>query len=199
MPQVVLIRPGVTQFDEERRIQGRLDVPLNDQGAEQARQIARDVSGLGMTTLYCASCEAAIETGERIAELLDLKSRAVRKLHNLDQGLWQGLKVDEVKRKHPRIYRQWCESPLHVCPPRGEMLQEACRRVEQLIRPIIRRHRVEEVIGFVVPEPLARVVYSYLSREDLVKVWRTRSNEERWQLLEDSLRELCHDAEPWFS
>ena len=38
MLQIVLIRPGCTDFDEQGRIKGCLDIPLNDHGRAQARR-----------------------------------------------------------------------------------------------------------------------------------------------------------------
>ena len=37
MVQIVLIRPGSTDYDEQGRIQGTLDIPLNDQGADEVQ------------------------------------------------------------------------------------------------------------------------------------------------------------------
>ena len=39
MVQIVLIRPGSTDYDEQGRIQGTLDIPLNEQGT---REVAAD-------------------------------------------------------------------------------------------------------------------------------------------------------------
>ena len=33
--------------------------------------------------------------------------------------------IDDVKRKQPKVYRQWQEQPEIICPPEGEMLSEA--------------------------------------------------------------------------
>ena len=38
MVQIALIRPGTTDYDLQGRIQGRLDIPLNQQGQEQVAQ-----------------------------------------------------------------------------------------------------------------------------------------------------------------
>ncbi len=47
MPHFVLIRPGSTDYDQQGRIQGTLDIPLDDQGAEQVQQVARSPSLIG--------------------------------------------------------------------------------------------------------------------------------------------------------
>ncbi len=42
MLTVILIRPGSTDFDEQGRIQGTLDVPLNEQGAAEVGRLAEE-------------------------------------------------------------------------------------------------------------------------------------------------------------
>ena len=42
----------------------------------------------------------------------------------MNHGLWQGMIIDEVKRKQPKVYKQWQEHPENVCPPEGEMLAQ---------------------------------------------------------------------------
>ena len=50
-------------------------------------------------------------------------------MQNLNQGLWQGMLVEDVRHKQPKVYRQWQEQPENVCPPEGEMLEQADERV----------------------------------------------------------------------
>ena len=50
-------------------------------------------------------------------------------MQNLDHGLWQGMLIEDVRRKQPKVYRQWQEQPETVCPPEGEMLSQAEERI----------------------------------------------------------------------
>ena len=85
---------------------------------------------------------------------MDIKLRKLDRMENLNHGLWQGLPIDEVRLKYPKVYRQWHEQPEMICPPDGEMLTEAAQRVEQAMTRLLKRHK-EGVVGVVVPEPLA--------------------------------------------
>ena len=58
-----------------------------------------------------------------------MRLKSVEQLHNLDHGLWQGTLIEDVRRKQPKVYRQWQEQPETVCPPEGEMLPQAAQRV----------------------------------------------------------------------
>lgn len=180
--QVVLIRPGETKFDEEGRIQGTLDVPLSRSGLLELSETAVDLQGKGLETVYCAPCASAVETASTVAEALDIKYKTLEKLQNVDYGLWQGLQIEEVKRKQPKVYKQWLEHPETVCPPEGETVASAQERVASTLGKLLKKHK-QGVIGLVVPEPLASVVRSYLTQTALSDVWHNGVDGANWEAI----------------
>ena len=48
MLQIVLIRPGSTDYDVQGRIQGSLDIPLSEQGLAEAAAVAEQLRGKGL-------------------------------------------------------------------------------------------------------------------------------------------------------
>ncbi len=183
MIRVILIRPGMTDFDEQGRIKGRLDIPLNEYGADQIVRTANELADQGIEVVYTAPCRAAEETAAVLSRTLKVKLRPIRNLHNLNHGLWQGKLIDEVRATQRKVYRQWQEQPETVCPPEGEMLGTARRRVQSALEKILRRHR-EGVVALVAPEPLASLVRSELDRSDLGDLWRAETRCGSWELIE---------------
>ena len=106
MVRVVLIRPGTTDYDEQGRIKGTLDIPLNDFGNNQTAQAADELSELDIEIVYSSPCQAAAETAAVLANSLGVKSKSVNRLQNLDHGLWQGKLIDEVKSTQRKVYKQ---------------------------------------------------------------------------------------------
>ena len=159
MLTILLIRSGITEFDAQGRIQGTLDVPLCEEGRSQALATAQDlVTRTGsIDALYAGPCLSAQQTAEIVGERLQLKPKTVKKLYNLDQGLWQGLLFDEVKAKQPKVYRQWQDRPDTVCPPEGETLQEAKERLRAALAKLTKKHK-QGTIAIVLAQPLASVL-----------------------------------------
>jgi len=169
MTTVVLIRPGATAYDEQGRVQGILDVPLSDRGRAEVVALSASLAGLPLACLYCGPGESVTRTAEAVGRAVGLRPRRVEELHNLDQGLWQGLQLEEIKRRNIKLFRQWLDDPLTICPPQGEPVEDALERIRSALKPLIRRHR-EEVVGLVVAEPIAQLIAGYLKQDPHVRL-----------------------------
>jgi len=165
MIRVVLIRPGATLYDEQRRIQGSLDVPLSERGRAEAARLVDQLADARIDAIYSAPCASALETAGPVGEALGVRVRRVEELRNLDHGLWQGLQFDEVKRRHLKLFRQWNDDPRCVCPPCGEPIESALGRMRVALKAIVRRHR-DGSIGLVVPDPMGLMVAASLRDDD---------------------------------
>lgn len=155
MPQVVLIRPGCTDFDEQHRIQGALDLPLNSRGEEQVAHVVDQLRDVPLEVIFTAPGEPARSTAAAIGQSLGVPVKELERLRNLDQGLWQGLQVEDVRRKYPKVFKQWQESPETICPPEGETVDQALNRIRKALSKRLKR---KAVIGIVVSEPLATLI-----------------------------------------
>lgn len=171
MLQIVLIRAGSTDFDDQGRIKGTLDVPLNERGATSVRQALPAIAELGIETLYASPCQAAQETAEVIGEKLSLRVRTIDRLDNVDHGLWHGLLIDEVRQRQPKVFRQCQEHPETVCPPAGEPVAAARQRVSEALDRLLRKH-TKGVLAIVLPEPLCALAKACLEGTELGDLWK---------------------------
>ena len=193
MVKIVLIRPGSTDYDQERRIQGTLDVPLNKEGNAEVTRLIEALRPLKLDAVYAPGCQPALATAEAIAKAFDVKLKKLGRMHNLDHGLWQGMRIDEVRLRQPKVYRQWQEMPQRICPPGGEMLGEAADRVRTAMAKLLKRHK-DGVIGLVVPEPLASLVRNVLNHDELGNLWKAASEHGRWEVIEVQPETLAHTS-----
>lgn len=180
--RVLLVRPGATEFDDQGRIKGSLDIPMSERGREQANSMARELAEVQVKTIYSSPCESARETAHRLAEGRDVRVKVIDALRNIDHGLWHGKLIDEVRRNHPKVYRQGLESPDELCPPGGETIRNAKSRVLKALRKIIRKSG-HELVAIVVPDPMAAVVLSVLSGEVIPDLWKAETDSGSWQLI----------------
>jgi len=163
MSTAILIRPGATDFDQQARIQGGLDLPLSDAGRQQVRDLIGRLSEHSIDIVYASPTEPALSTAREIAASLDVPLKELDGLENLSHGLWEGMLLDDVRRKHPRVYKQWREAPIAVCPPEGETCAEAHERVQRVLKKPSRRR---QTFAIVAPEPLATLIASVLRGQE---------------------------------
>lgn len=186
MLQIILIRPGSTDYNREDRIQGNLDIPLNEQGVAEVASMIGELTGHPITAVYAPPCQPAKQTGEAIARAMKLKCRKLDRMRNLDYGLWQGMKIDEVRHKQARVYRQWQEQPECMRPPEGETLEQAEQRVEAAMAKLLKRHK-EGMIAVVLPEPMASLARHYFDHGELGDLWKAASTHGQWEIIEAGL------------
>lgn len=168
---LVVIRSGATDYEMQGRIRGTLEVPLCEQGIEEAERIACQLSSEPVDGLVTSGDVAARETARIIGRRLGIEPKIVGGLTNLDLGLWQGSRADEIRSRQPRLHRQWKCNPWTVTPPEGETLDEACRRVESAVERLLRRSLAQRM-ALVLPDPLDRVVRWMALGEPVGDLWR---------------------------
>ena len=180
MLKFLLIRPGVTDFDEQHRIKGTLNLPLNEHGIAQVVQMIDELVGEKIDSIYTSPCQCCQQTADLLAKSRDMKAKTLKGLQNLNHGLWHGKRIEEVKQQQPKVYRQWQEHPETVCPPEGEPLADVQQRVETVLAKLIKKHKAG-IVALVVPEPLTSVILSQLNASTLGDLWQTTSQDGAWE------------------
>lgn len=164
MRTVAVVRPGWTDFDEQRRLIGALELPINSRGESQLPEIIEHLRELPNPPdgIVSGTTQPALGTAASIAAAFGLKARETEELVNLNQGLWQGLTIEETERRMSRVFRQWQEAPETICPPEGEPWEDAVKRVKKGLKKPLRKF---ESLVIVASEPLASLVSSLLTGE----------------------------------
>ena len=158
MSTVVLIRAGCTDYDDQHRVLGTLDMPVNQRGEAQIREIIRQMlaSQMKVEAVLTSPDDPACSTAHAIAESHSgVKVKELDELRNVNQGLWQGLPESDIRKRFPRLFRAGKEDATVICPPEGETLSDACQRLERVLSKAIRKYKVFAIVA---PEPLATVI-----------------------------------------
>jgi len=172
-------------------MKGCLNMPLSECGRGQVERIAAELADLEIDEIVTAPCESAIETATRLAKGRSVMGRSVKVrivecFRNVDHGLWHGKLIEEVRRTQPKVYKQGQESPLNLCPPGGETIQQAKDRVVKAIKKVTKRSG-GGTIALVIPDPLASIVHSILEGDDMGDLWKSETDAAQWELIEASV------------
>lgn len=127
--RIIAMRHGETAWNVDTRLQGQLDVPLNDQGREQARRAALALRHDPPDVIYSSDLSRAHATALAAAQALGLPVRAERGLRERDFGIWQGHTYAEVAERWPEQSERWRRREPAFGPEQGETLQGFFDRV----------------------------------------------------------------------
>jgi probable phosphoglycerate mutase len=174
----------MTEYDQQGRIQGTLDIPLCEEGRREVDAAIEKLRVQPLDAIYSSPCQSAEQTAEALGQVFGIKPKRLDGLQNLDQGLWQGMLIEDVKKKQPKVYRQWQEQPETICPPQGETLGAAKERVQAVVAKLLKKHKSEGVVAIVAPEPLASVFCNGLRHDEWGDLWQSKESAATWEMLD---------------
>ncbi len=141
MTELILLRHGETDWNRELRFQGHVDVALNAIGLEQARRLAARLAGETAHALYASDLLRAQQTAAPVARQLGLSSVTDPALREQCFGQVDGMKVDDIKARHPQAWEGWLRFHEDFCMPEGESTRQFHARVMDAVQRLVAAHR----------------------------------------------------------
>lgn len=84
--RLLLLRHGQTAWNLEQRIQGQIDVPLDDTGVLQAEKVAPEIAAMRPAFVRSSDLSRARVTAETVADACGLQVRLDPRLREFDLG-----------------------------------------------------------------------------------------------------------------
>jgi broad specificity phosphatase PhoE len=135
---VLLARHGETDHNvPPQRVQGWIDIPLNERGREQARELAARLPG-DIASVYTSHLSRARESAEIVGAALGLEPVVDERLAESNRGEWEGRLLEEIEREEPDLWAAWRRGGGAFRFPGGESLQEHAERVAAAVEDIRR-------------------------------------------------------------
>ncbi|KAK3222625.1 hypothetical protein Dsin_009650 [Dipteronia sinensis] len=147
--EIIVVRHGETAWNVDCKIQGHLDVELNEVGREQAVTVANRLSKeFGISVVYSSDLKRALETAKTIANacggLEVIEDPDLRERH---LGDLQGLVIHEAAESNPKAYKAFsCQKADQDIPGGGESLDRLFDRCTSALERIGRKHKGERIV-----------------------------------------------------
>jgi probable phosphoglycerate mutase len=127
--RLYVARHGETDWNVDGRWQGRTDVPLNDRGRAQARELAERLRAEKIASVVSSDLSRARETAEIVAGALGARfAYADERWNERAFGIFEGLTREECAERHPDEWRVWSADP-RVAPSGAETYEALASRV----------------------------------------------------------------------
>ena len=150
--QITAVRHGETDWNAQSRLQGHLDIDLNERGRWQAQRVGQALADSGITTIYCSDLRRAHDTALAISRAIAQHSGIAATDLRLEPGLrersfgdFQGLTYDEVGALHPQDALRWKQRDPHWAPPGGESPAALHQRIATTLHAIAAQHPGEHI------------------------------------------------------
>ena len=144
--RIIAIRHGETAWNVDTRIQGHLDIPLNDTGLWQARQVARALAGEPLSAIYASDLQRAHTTARAIAEVTGAPLVPEPALRERSFGELEGRTFAEIEAELPEDALRWRKRDPHYAPEGGESLTSLRTRIDSTVHRLAVRHPGELVV-----------------------------------------------------
>lgn len=145
--RIIAIRHGETAWNVDTRIQGHLDIPLNDTGRWQARRLGAALAGEQIAAVYASDLLRAMQTAQAVADGAGLAVVADTALRERAFGRFEGRTFAEIEATWPEDALRWRKRDPAFAPPEGgeSLLQFRARVVDALDR-LAAVHAGEQIV-----------------------------------------------------
>ena len=185
--RVLAIRHGETAWNLASRIQGQLDIGLNDTGLWQARRLALALADGGLSALYASDLQRARLTAQAVAARTGLQVITDSGLRERAFGIFEGQTYADIERRWPAQSRRWRQRDPAFGAEGGETLAAFYDRSVACATHLASRHP-GETIALVAHGGVMDCLYRAATRAGL-QAPRT------WQLGNASINRLLYSPE----
>lgn len=157
---LLMVRHGLTDWNVDRKLLGRVDVRLNERGRAQARAAAEALRSFPVRAVISSPQVRARETAEPISRVLEL---AIEVEPGLDEvwlsEVWQGKTVEELR--NDADMERFLSDPSRRSP-RIEPIEDVQGRAVAAVERLRREREGETIVLVSHGDPVRAIVAHYL-------------------------------------
>jgi probable phosphoglycerate mutase len=150
--RVLAIRHGETSWNVDTRIQGKLDIGLNDNGRKQAERLGAALAKSQaqeplnvISAIYSSDLWRAYDTALSISQATGVPVVTDEGLRERGFGVFEGKTFDEIAQLWPDQSLRWRQRDPHFCPEGGESLTQFTERILKASEALAAAHPGQQI------------------------------------------------------
>lgn len=161
MTQILLIRHAVNDIMKAKKLAGRMPgVHLNDEGRQQAEEVAERLRNLQIKAIYSSPLERTRETAEPLARALGLELQIRDTLAEVEYGEWTDRTLEELSKLDAWKIVQLYPSGMRF--PGGETMRAMQARVVEELEQLAAAHPRDIIAVFSHADVIKAALAHYL-------------------------------------
>lgn len=135
---IYLTRHGETEWNIEKRLQGRGDSPLTKYGIQRAKELRDRIKNIDIDVIYSSPIKRALNTANILRGNKNIDIVTDDRLMEMCFGDYEGKKIDIIQKENPNWdIKLIMQGNVEICAPNGENLKEVRERIFKLMNKII--------------------------------------------------------------
>lgn len=167
--ELYIIRHGETDWNKEKRLQGRSDTELNEYGIELAEITGEALKDVHFDCIYSSPLKRAYKTAEIIRGQRNLEIITDERLREISFGVVEGVPMSE----RPDGFQKFFTDPANYeAPEGGESYEELVKRTGEFIEDIVvpASHSMERML-IVAHGALNKALMLNLTHDEIKNFW----------------------------
>lgn len=158
---ILLVRHGQTNANATGFYMGWSDEDLNELGYTQARRLSARFASMPIASIYTSPLRRAYTTAAILAEPHKLELTVLDDLIEIQLGDWQGLHMDEIKKRWPKLWQQSRTDPSELTMPNGESYRQVTERAVRALKMVAEANRGKQA-AIVTHEVIVKVLIAHV-------------------------------------
>ena len=167
--KIYVTRHGQTDYNAESRMQGRLDIPLNERGKEQAGITREKIKDVKFDAVYSSPLIRAVETATIVGGVSEDQIIKDERILEANFGRYEGVVYHKVGLP---MTGYWGIPEIFPAPPGVETIPEMIRRTSSFLSELEKKDY--ENVLVVCHGGIIRVLRGYLEDVRRGFIWRPR-------------------------
>lgn len=137
--KIYLTRHSKTIWNQEKRLQGRKDSPLTQEGIENALALKKYIENIHFDYIYASPIHRAYKTASLLFDELDIIQD--ERLVEMDFGIFEGQKISDIYKTDFELYDNlWNHPEIFTRIPKGESYDEVEQRAQSFLHDLINKN-----------------------------------------------------------
>lgn len=143
--KLYIIRHGETEWNRLKKLQGRTDIPLAEEGIRLARITGEGLRDVPFDVAYTSPLVRAVQTAEYVLEGRNIPIKPEERIQEISFGIWEGECLLDSKILPQDFTDVFFHNPQkYHRPPKGENFQDVCQRTESFLRDLMKQSAYED-------------------------------------------------------
>ncbi|MDR4984992.1 histidine phosphatase family protein [Bacillus cereus] len=167
---VYVTRHGETEWNVAKRMQGRQNSALTENGMLQAKQLGDRMKDLSIHAIYSSPSERTLHTAELIKGERNIPIIADEHFYEINMGIWEGQTIADIEKQYPEEVHLFWNEPHLFQSTSGENFGSVYKRVIKGIQLLLEKHKGENIL-IVSHAAAAKLLVGHFAGIEIANVW----------------------------